>query len=235
MHENPKRRSLTAKKAAVAGAALASAAAILPTTVDAGKYRPQRTDTYIVTVENLTPEGSQPLSPIGTVVHGRRTDVWSVGAPATAAVAAIAEDANLGIFVDTYAQTPGVLQSFVGGDGPIPPGASATFEIEAQRGDRLSLVSMLVNTNDGFTGLDSVRLGRRWQEFTVGAYDAGTEANNEDGGFIPGPAGGNPFVRDPEGGVITQHPGIEGVGTLDPEIYDWDDPVAKITIERVRS
>ena len=225
---------MNTRKIALSAAALAGAAAFLPDAVDAGRHD-RRTDTYVITVENLTPEGSQPFSPVGTVVHGRRTDVWSVGFPASAAVAAIAEDANLPIFVDTYAQTPGVSQAFVGGDAPIAPGSSVTFEVEAQRGDRLSLVSMLVNTNDAFTGLDSIRLGRRWQEFTVGAYDAGTEVNNENAGFIPGPAGGNPFVREPEGGVITPSDGIEGVdGGIDPEVYDWDDPVARITIERIR-
>jgi len=56
-------------------------------------------------------------------------------------------------------------------------------------------------------------------EFYLGAYDAGSGANNEDGAFIPGPAGGNPFVRDPEGSVVTMHPGIEGVGALDPAVY----------------
>lgn len=122
------------------------------------------------------------------------------------------------------------------GDGPFGPGQSETFEVKARRGDRLSLVSMLVNTNDAFTGLDSIRLGRRWQEFTVGAYDAGTEANNENAAFIPGPAGGNPFVREPEAGLVAPTDGLVGVeGGIDPEVYDWDGPVANITIERVRN
>ena len=221
------------RRTLIAGLALASTAAIVPAAVDADNDRGP-TSTYRITVENLTPAGSQPLSPVGTVVHNRRTDVWSVGYPATAAVAAIAEDAGLPVFVDTYGQTPGVDLATVGGAGAISPGESATFEIEARRGQRLSLVSMLVNTNDAFTGLDSIRLGRRWQEFEVGAYDAGTEVNNEDPAFIPGPVGGNGGVRDPEGGVIQPHAGIVGQpGGIDPDLYGWDDPVARITIERI--
>ena len=69
--------------------------------------------------------------------------------------------------------------------------------------------------------------------YEVGAYDAGTEVNNELGSHIPGPAGGNPFVRDPEGGVIAHHAGFQGVGDLDPAEYGWSGPVARITIERV--
>jgi hypothetical protein len=40
-------------------------------------------------------------------------------------------------------------------------------------------------------------------------------------------------VRDPEGELIRRHPGITGVGDLDPALYGWEEPVAKITIERV--
>ncbi len=221
------------RRSVVAALSVAAAVAIVPTAVDAGRGR-GATATYRITVENLTPAGSQPLSPVGAVVHGKRTDVWSVGYPASAAVAAIAEDAGLPIFVDTYAQTPGVDRAVVGGDGPIAPGQSATFEIEASRGQRLSLVSMLVNTNDAFTGLDSISLGRRWQQFEVGAYDAGTEVNNELAAFIPGPVGGSGGVRAPEGGVIRPHAGIVGQpGGIDPGVYGWDDPVARITIERL--
>lgn len=218
---------------AAAGVALASTAAIAPNAAQADRGdRP--VETFVVTVENLTTEGSQPFSPVGTVVHNRGTDVWSVGSPASAAVAAVAEDANLPIFADTYEKVAGVSSSTVGGDGPFGPGQTISFRVEARRGERLSLVSMLVNTNDAFTGLDSVRLGRRWQEFEVGAYDAGTEVNNEDPAFIPGPAGGNPFVREPEAGVVAPHDGILGTdGGIDPAVYDWDDPVARITIERL--
>ena len=217
---------------AAAGAALAATAAIVPGVADAqsGNGGNSRV-TYTITVENLT--DGQPLSPFGTVVHTPRVDVWSTGQPASAAVAAIAEDANLPVFVDTYDQVRGVRSSEVGGAGPIGPGASTSFEITAKRGERLSLVGMLVNTNDAFTGLDSVRLGNRTKVIEVDAYDAGTEVNNELASHIPGPVGGNPFVREPEGGVIAPHEGITGQpGGIDPMVYDWDDPVARITIER---
>ncbi len=203
----------------------------VPTVADAG-WGGARTSTYRVTIEN-TATGFQPLSPAGVVIHHRRSDVWSTGAPATAAVAAVAEDANLPVFVDTYSGALGVDQAFVGGDAPFGPGGVSTFEFEARRGQRISLVNMLVNTNDAFTGLDSVRLGRRSQVFEVGAYDAGTEANNELASHIPGPVGGNPFVRDPEGAVIAHHPGVQGGADLDPAVHGWDGPVARITIERI--
>jgi hypothetical protein len=99
--------------------------------------------------------------------------------------------------------------------------------------NRLSVVTMLVNTNDAFTGLDSLRLHGDRIVRSRRAYDAGSERNNELAAFIPGPCCGNPFVRDPEGELIRRHPGITGVGDLDPAVYGWEEPVAKITIERV--
>lgn len=213
----------------IAALAIAGGLAAVPAVADAGWGR-HSTATYRVTIEN-TNSGFQPLSPAGVAIHSRWADVWSVGAPASAAVAAIAEDANLAIFVETYSGVAGVRSSEAS-PGPFGPGTEVSFEVEGRRNDRLSLVSMLVNTNDAFTGLDSVRLGNRPVELEVGAYDAGTEVNNELASHIPGPVGGNPFVRDPEGGVVTPHPGIVGQpGGIDPGTYDWDDPVARITIE----
>jgi hypothetical protein len=186
--------------------------------------------TYRVTIENVA-TGVQPMTPGGVVIHGADVDVWSAGSPASAAVAAIAEDANLPVYVETYSAVPGVKKAFVGGDAPFGLTEDVMFEFDAKRNDRISVVSMLVNTNDAFTGLDSVRLGNETQVFEVGAYDAGTELNNELPSYIPGPAGNSPHVRDPEGAVITPHGGIVGQDDgIDPGIYNWDGSVARITI-----
>jgi len=219
---------MSIKKIAAALIAASSLAAV-PFVASATGGGDHGVRTYQVTIEN-TASGFQPLSPGGVVIHRRRVDVWSTGSPATAAVAAVAEDANLPIFVGTYADAPGVRSALVGGDAPFGPGGSVTFEVEGKRNDRISIVSMLVNTNDAFTGIDSVRLGNREKVFEVGAYDAGTELNNELAGFIPGPAGNSPFVRSPEGAVITPHAGVQGGGDLDPAVHGWEGPVATITI-----
>jgi hypothetical protein len=197
------------------------------------------TKQWRVTIENLTPPGpgapgSQPLSPPLFVVHTGKADVWSIGAIASHPVAAIAEDANNAPAESALAQVRGVRSVFTGAGGPIPSGESRTFVVETgPRARRLSVVTMLVNTNDAFTGLDSLRLRKHSLSRHTAAYDAGSENNNELAAFIPGPCCGNAFVRDPEGKLIRMHPGILGVGDLDPDVYGWDDPVAKITIERL--
>lgn len=194
---------------------------------------------YDVTVENLT--GGQPLSPPLIAEHNRRADFWSVGDIANHTLAGIAEDANNGPAVDALNKVRGVGRVATGVDedattpAPIPPGASQTYRVRAEPWQRLTLVSMLVNTNDAFTGLDSVRLGTRRTVVRTHAYDAGSEANNQLASHIPGPVGGNPFVREPEGDVIRMHPGVEpGVGDLDPAVHGWTGPVAKITVTPVR-
>jgi hypothetical protein len=197
------------------------------------------TKVWRVTIENLTPPGpgapgSQPLSPPLFVVHSSPADVWSVGEIASHPVAAIAEDANNAPAESALSQLREVRDVFTGEGGPIPSGASRAFTVETNgKFNRLTVVTMLVNTNDAFTGLDSFHLSGHGAVLQRMAYDAGSERNNELEAFIPGPCCDHPFVRDPEGGLIRMHPGITGVGDLDPDVYGWEEPVAEITIERV--
>jgi hypothetical protein len=187
-----------------------------------------------ITVENLTPAGSQPLSPPLFVVHGKRVDVWSVGEIANHGVAAIAEDANNAPLESALPSLAGVRDVFTGAGGPIPSGESRSYIVQANGPrDRLTLLTMLVNTNDAFTGLDSLQFRNQVTMVDQMAYDAGSERNNELAGFIPGPCCNNPFVRDPEGALIAPHPGITGVGDLDPAVYNWTGPAAKITVELI--
>jgi hypothetical protein len=195
-----------------------------------GDSRPR---TWHVTVTNLTPAGSQPLSPPLFVVHSNRADVWSVGEIASHGVAAIAEDANNTVLESALPQLDGVKSATTGAGGPIPSGSSRTYTIETSGPfSRLSILTMLVNTNDAFTGLDSMRLRGGGASLATMAYDAGSERNNELKAYIPGPCCNNPFVREPEGEPIGHHEGITGRGELSPAVYDWEGPVARITIAR---
>jgi hypothetical protein len=201
--------------------------------------RDDDTKTWRVTITNLTPPGpgapgSQPLSPPLFVVHSKRADVWSVGEIASHGVAAIAEDANNAVLESALPAVEGVKTVFTGAGGPIPSGTTRSFMVESSENfNRLSVLTMLVNTNDAFTGLDSLRLSSRGSSHETMAYDAGSERNNERKSHIPGPCCGNAFVRDPEGALIGPHEGITGRGDLSPALYDWNDPAARITIERV--
>ena len=108
----------------IAAVAAAGGLAAAPTVADADFGG--RTVAYRVTIENVA-TGFQPLSPAGVAVHSRWTDVWSTGAPASNAVAAVAKDANGGVFADTYSQVHGVEQACVGGAAPAGPGGTIEF------------------------------------------------------------------------------------------------------------
>lgn len=227
------------------GAIAIPALAILAILADARDARatpsaPAAPTTWRVTIKNLTPPGpgapgSQPLSPPLFVVHSSQVHVWRVGEIASHVAAAIMEDANNAPAEAVYTGFPGVRQVLTGGGGPIPSGTSRTYMVQTQGNfHRLSILTMLVNTNDGFTGLDALSLVGPGTVVTTDAYDAGSEKNNQLKSHIPGPCCGNFFVRDPEGAVIRPHPGIKpNIGDLTPEKYGWQDPVARITIERV--
>jgi hypothetical protein len=209
--------------------ALVAAVLLIP----AAGSSPDQDRTWDVTITNLTRPGSQPLSPPLFVVHSARADVWSLGEIATHPVAAIAEDANNAPAEAAFAQLEGVSDVFTGAGGPIPPGASRTYTVETSgHSSRLSVLTMLVNTNDGFTGLDSLRLRGHGETRSTMAYDAGSELNNEEIAFIPGPCCNHPFVRDPEGALIRMHEGITGRGDLSPATYGWSGPVARIQVSR---
>ena len=217
--------------------ALVTAAAALSVTASfAGGSTHAASTTWQITIENLTPSHhgmpSQPLSPPLLVVHSGGVRVWHPGTIASHVVAAVAEDANDGPAEEALPQLDGVATAVTGQGGPIPSGASHTYRVETTGGfDRISILTMLVNTNDGFTGLDALMPSPHGTTVETMAYDAGSEQNTERTSDIPGPCCNSPFVRVPEGKLIRPHAGIQGSGDLDPALYGWTGPVARITIE----
>ena len=235
------RRALVAGAAALTlGGVIAGGALATPAPSKHAPAAPERT--YSITVENLS--GGQPLSPPLIIAHNRKFDLWSRGQVASHVVAAVAEDANTAPAIELAESSRGVGVALTGVDdgadapAPILPGTSQTYTVKVSGWHgRLSLQAMLVNTNDAFTGLDSVYLPRKvgsTRHTTRVAYDAGSEKNNEMGAYIPGPVGGNPFVRDPEGKVVRQHPGVVGGGDLDPVADSVSGRVAAFHVTRVR-
>jgi len=209
--------------------------------------------TYKVTITNLT--AGQPLTPPVLLTHTRRTGIFDVGEEASEDIQAIAENGDSGPLQSTLANDVYVHQ-VVAGMTPVVPandpggtgfGSSVTFKITAHgRARYLSFASMLICTNDGFTGLDSVRLPKHKKTVYSVAYDARTETNTEDFVDIVPPCQGligvssddagtgttNPALA--EDGIIIPHVGIIGGIDLFPEVHGWSDPVAMIEIERVR-
>lgn len=193
---------------------------------------------FEITLENMTPAtgpgASQPFAPPVFASHTPLFHIFKLGKYASDELAQIAEDAVSGPMLEML-DNSGRVYNVAQGDGVVFPGSSITIKIMAKPGfHKLSLVSMLVNTNDAFTGIDALRLPRSGSKTVyLRAYDAGSEKNTEMASDIPGPCCGNPFVRVPSHDRIKHHRGIRGTGDLDPAIYGWEEPVAKLTITRV--
>jgi hypothetical protein len=193
---------------------------------------------YEIVLENLTPStgpgSSQPFSPPVLATHRPLMRLFKKNGFASDELRQIAEDAVNAPMVSLLQESHRVFD-VVEGSGVILPGAAATFTIKAKLGFRkLSLVTMLVNTNDAFTGTNKVFLPFKGSRtYYLKAYDAGTEQNTELQTDIPGPCCGNPFSRVPTSERIKLHEGILGIGDLAPATYGWNEPVAKLTVTRI--
>ncbi len=212
--------------------------------------RAQNTATYRVTITNRT--SGQPLTPPVIAIHGQPINLFQVGQPASFEVKEIAENGNLGPLVGALGNAKHVFDFAVavaGDPPPLLPGQSVTVELDSAQGaNYLSFVSMLICTNDGFTGVDSTRLPQHvGDEVTLltNGYDAGTEINTEDFADLvppcpvltgvpssdPGTGVSNPALA--ENGVIRHHPGITGIADLQTAVHGWIDPVTQVVIERI--
>jgi len=194
---------------------------------------------YSVTVTNLT--YAQPLSPLGVVLH---TDgkMWMVGETASSALEKLAEGGDNSDFIaDANALAAN------SGDGVVLPGSASTVVVSTT--DRtatfFTAATMLVNTNDAFSGLTGVDISTMAiddvKSWNLNVYDSGTEANTEVMGTIPGPAdGGTGFdaTRDDvdfvalHSGVVSQDDGLSN--SVLTQAHRFDNPAIKLTITRTK-
>ena len=192
---------------------------------------------YHVTITNLTSAIS--FTPILVASHRRSVPTFELGAPASPEMTAVAEAGDTSLLAATLGENPRVVD-LQNSSGLLMPGASVSVIVRATRGaDRVSLAAMMLPTNDGFIALGSVGAPAQGSVtyFSPG-YDAGTEPNDEWCMNIPGPtcggAGSSPGENPGDEGYVHIHRGIHGVGELSPSVYDWRNPVAKITVTRIR-
>jgi hypothetical protein len=190
---------------------------------------------YEVTLTNLT--NSQPLSPAAVVLHADG-HLFTIGGVPSVELEQMAEGGmNAGLLAQGMAST--------GGAGAIGPGGSETISVTVQdvTDAKLSITTMLVNTNDAFSGLDALDLsglavGDSWTA-TAGVYDAGTEVNSESAGTMPGPAdGGEGFnATRTDTGYVAMHPGVvsadDGLTNSVLTIqHKFDNPAMRIMVTR---
>ena len=121
--------------------------------------------TYEVTITNLT--AGQPITPPVLVTHAKDAGFFTVGEMASNEIQQLSENGNTAPLVQMLQDKSGIVD-IVQGDTPLVPANdpgetglsyTQTFEVSTTGNQRyLSFASMLVCTNDGFTGIDSVKL-----------------------------------------------------------------------------
>jgi len=215
----------------------------LPAAADNSRHRGDRE--YEVTITNAS---ATAFTPILAVAHTAGLKLFEVGAAPSAALAEIAESGNPAGLIADLALVPDEVGDVQTGAVLLELGGEpVVIELAAgRRFDRLSIVAMLLPTNDSFVGLQDVALpGKRGRSVTYHAvgYDAGSEFNDELCANIPGPqcadsdgnmGEGSSELDDRDEGYVRVSPGIQGIGDLSRTAYDWRNPVAIVTIKRVR-
>ncbi len=198
----------------------------------AGELRSQLVDADIPAAGSLTitfrnTSEFQPMTPPVVALHNapdaeNGIRLFEVGQPASGEVIMIAEDGNFQPLVDVAngqievgtVSAAGVAFTDPEAPGPLLPGASASVNLQVELDNQvMSIVSMVVCTNDGFTGVDSRPLSASATDtFFASIYDAGSESNIQTLNYWVPPCGGPSIedggnLGDDENGAITAHPG----------------------------
>lgn len=191
---------------------------------------------YMVTITNITKNIR--LTPFLATTHRSDVMLFEVGTAASEDVAKIAEGGDISALNATLEANNRVIDTAATA-GLLMPGASVSLEIQAGKypamNGKLSLISMLLPTNDSFVALSGVTLPHKGSKtYFANAYDAGSELNDESCMNVPGPAcGGEGYSMAGGEGYVYPAPGIHGEGDLSRAMYDWDGAVAKVTIKRM--
>ena len=233
--------SLTASKSVIAATLLLGLTACgsdndkeMPVTPE-----PPAKYSYSVTVTNLT--YAQPLSPVAVILHDE-SKMWESGEPSSPALEKLAEGGDNSEFI-----SDGAALASISGEGAIGPGLMNTIEISTtdRNATFFTVATMLVNTNDAFTGLTGVDISTLAiddsKSWNLNVYDAGTEANSETAGTIPGPADGGTGFDEARNdvdfvaihaGVVSQDDGLSN--SVLTQAHRFDNPAIKLTITRTK-
>jgi len=195
------------------------------------------------------------ITPLLIAAHSTNLNFYDLGAPASLHLQMTAEGGDIsGLVADTVAAGANYVENPAA--GRLAPGAttSAVIAITNSANQYLSVAAMLIPTNDGFVGADSIAIPTEAGTYTyyLNGYDAGTEANSEiivSGGGVPGVPGipGDPTGYAGTGGtgvidhevnsMVHVHPGqlgdldeTGGFSDMDSRVHSWLNPVAKLEI-----
>jgi len=224
---------------------------LLPALLAATVTTPVVAQDLSITLTNLT-HGSH-FTPLLFSAHESDQHIFQIASAASVSLQAMAEGGDIsGLVTDLNALSADVIENPA--SGLMAPGGAVSFDMTTQvNNTHLSVAAMILPTNDGFVGLDSLEIPSTSGTYTyyLNAYDAGTEVNDEivNGGDAPGVAG---VPADPLGmnginatgastaenntnvhvhrGVIGDDNATGGASDLDSRVHRWLNPVARLII-----
>ncbi len=194
------------------------------------------------------------FTPLLVAAHDANTHLFMEGSSASSNLQAMAEGGDIaGLTADVQAVAGNTVENPAG--GLLAPGAMTSFNMMTDdANDRLSLAAMLLPTNDGFVGLDSLAIptDAGIYRYYLNAYDAGTEANNELINGVGGAPGVLGIPADPGGNAGTAGTGVTtvehnttvhihrgslgdsdasgGASDLNNTVHRWLNPVVELVI-----
>lgn len=193
-------------------------------------------------------------TPLLVAVHPGGENLFVTGQPASANLQAMAEGGSIaGLVADMQALGATIGENPAG--GLLAPAASTNVDLntDGTSNTHLSIVAMLLPTNDAFAGLNAVEIPTEAGTYiyNVNAYDAGTEANDEllTGGGMPGVPG---MPADPGGlagsggtgaatadansnvhihrNTLGDTDNAAGTSDLDSRVHRWLNPVLRVVV-----
>ncbi|MBO2550812.1 spondin domain-containing protein [Shewanella algae] len=204
-----------------------------------------------ISINNLT-HGNH-FTPLLIAAHDDNSHLFQAGEPASSALQKMAEGGDISELQQAVTANNGVIVANPAA-GLLAPGAKVEkVMLDSGALTHLSLVAMLLPTNDAFVGLDGWEIPSTPGSYTLylNAYDAGTEANDEQitGGGAPGVPGipaapdgmggqnGTGVMDDSSNDRVHIHPGLlgdtdpnGGISDVDSRIHRWLNPVAALVV-----
>lgn len=194
-----------------------------------------------VKITNLTKGIS--FTPLLVSAHPSASKTFESGTQASAEIKAMAEGGDIS-GLESQIGTSAQFDNNPKG-GLLAPGENTTATIEnlSTTNTNLTVLSMMIPTNDGFIALNNLEIPTDIGTYTyyLNAYDAGTEANSELAGDVPQAVATNTGATGGVSSAIENYVHIHrgnvgddnttgGKSDFDSTIRRWLNPVAKVTL-----
>lgn len=195
------------------------------------------------------------FTPLLVTAHPDGSSLFASGETASSALVQMAEGGDISGLEMMLAATSATSASNPAG-GLLAPGATASASLNGGAGtanSRLSVVAMVLPSNDGFIGLNAIEIPAEpgTYQYTLPVYDAGSENNDEIAGSgmpgqpgfpVPPPlqagtdTGGTGRSGSPEGfvhihrGSLGDTDPAGGVSDIDSTKHRWLNPAARLIL-----